>query len=110
MTVFRTRSSIMIMMLAVTLPGCARPVSAPTSKDSPAQAVPDEPPAQDSAEDGEQSRKPDLDVDVEDNGVAVDVGENGVNVDVGKNGVNVDVGSQGVPVDIGDDADQDTPP
>jgi hypothetical protein len=101
MSVTRTRSLLMILMLAVTLPGCARPVSAPTSKDSPAQTVPDEPPAQDSAEDGEQSSKPDLNVDVGDNGVAVDVGENGVSVDVGSNGVEVD---------IGDDAKQDTQP
>jgi hypothetical protein len=86
MTSARTHSYIMITILAVALPGCAKPVSAPAPEDPPAQTVPDQQPERERAEDSENGRKIDLDVgvDVGDNGVSVDVGENGVQVDVGE--------------------------
>jgi hypothetical protein len=101
MTVTRTRSFVMMMILAVALPGCAKPVSAPAPDESPAPTVPGEQSPQPTGEDGENGRKVDLDVNV-------DVGDNGVGVDVGENGVKVDVGANGVKVDIGDDAEQDS--
>jgi hypothetical protein len=87
----RTHRSIMITILAVALPGCAKPVSAPAPEDPPAQTVPDQPPEQEPAEGGDRDRKIDLDVDV----------------DVGDKGVRVDVGEDGVQVDVGDDAERD---
>ena len=90
----------MITILAVALPGCAKPVSAPAPEDPPAHTVPGQQPEQEPAEDGENGRKIDWDV-------GVDVGDNGVSVDVGDNGVSVDVGENGVQVDVGDDAEQD---
>ncbi len=100
MTVTRTHRYILITILAVALPGCAKPVSAPAPEDPAAQTVPDQQPEQEPPEDGEKGRKIDLDVEV-------DVGDNGVRVDVGDNGVGVDVGDDGVQVDVGDDAEQD---
>lgn len=99
MTVTRTRNFVMMMILAVALPGCAKRVSAPAPDEPPVTTVPGEQSPQPTAQDGENGRKVDVDVDVGRSGVGVDVGENGVKVDVGANGVNVD---------IGDDAEQDT--
>ncbi len=90
MTVKRTCSFTLIGILAVALPGCEKPVSAP-APDEPAQTIPDQPPEQEPDEERETDRKIDLDVDVGDNGVQVDVGDDGIQVDVGENGVQVDV-------------------
>lgn len=65
MTVTKTYRYIMITVLAVVLPGCAKPVSAPAPEDPPAQTVPEQPPEQQPPEDGDRDRKIDLDVDVE---------------------------------------------
>ncbi len=100
MTVSRTRSFTMMIVLAASFPGCAQPVSAPAPEDPPPQTVPDQQTAQEAEVDGEEGRQIDLDVDV-------DVGDNGVQVDVGEDGVSVDAGSNGVQVDIGNDDEQD---
>jgi hypothetical protein len=100
MTVTRIRSFTMIVILAVALPGCVEPVSAPAPEEPPAPVTADQRLEQEPAEDGVRDRKIDPDI-------GVDVGDDGVRVDVGADGVNVDVGSNGVQVDIGDDTEQD---
>jgi hypothetical protein len=92
MTVTKIRNFVMTMILAVALPSCAKRVSAPSPDEPPVTTVPGEQSPQPTAQDGENGRKVDVDVDVGGRGVGVDVGENGVKVDAGADGVNIDVG------------------
>lgn len=65
MTVTGSRGFTIMIILALVLPGCARQASAPAPRDPPAQTEPEQRPAVEPAEDGEEGRKLDLDVDVE---------------------------------------------